>query len=148
MAGVKILVGDDDGGEDVGVGTFIGDYPDFKAILKQHGLGSMFESVMETIASTIGEMIMTTIWTFPIVMLTAVDLSYAELLDTTDKLHEERLIEQPHLAVAHPSLVSTLHEALVAQSMLETLEYVLNRQRDMLGKAGLQKHHRKRYANM
>ena len=66
--------------------------------------------------------------TVPALGLMGVDLQLGELLDNTDQLHEERLMEQSHLAIVRPQTISTRRDALIAANMLHTLEYLLHRQ--------------------
>jgi hypothetical protein len=65
-----------------------------------------------------------------------VDLQLADLLDNTDALHEERLMEQAHLALVRPDMIGNLRDGLIADSMLETLEYVMLRQSKVMHSKG------------
>ena len=109
--------------DDIGVASsFFGDYPDFFAIQKQDGFQSMLYAILRFLWDYAMELFYTTLWTIPAVNLMVLDLWLAQLLDTTDQLNEERLLEKSHHAIVRPETIMSLEEALVAKSMLCTLE--------------------------
>ena len=115
--------------DDIGVAdNFVGEYPDFVTIQKQEGTSEMLSVFFDFLWESIIDMLFTTLWTLPAVTLIGVDLAFGELLDNTDALHEERLMEQSHLAIVRPQTIMSERDGLVALSMLHTLEYILERQ--------------------
>ena len=118
---------------------FVGDYPDFVAIQKQEGTLAMILAFLGVATDQLVEVLLTTMWTFPIVIMMSTDTYLADLLDSTDKLQEERLCDAAHIAIVRPELLTNLQDALVAQSMLRTLNYTVKRQYDVLKKKSIQK---------
>ena len=115
--------------EDIGLSSsFVEEYPDFVSIQKQDGTNAMLSSLFSFLWELSADVIYTTLWTLPAVALMGIDLWIGELLDNTDALQEERLMEQSHVAIVRPQAITSVRDGLVAESMLQTLEYIIERQ--------------------
>ena len=78
-------------------------------------------------------------WTLPVVLLMYVDFQMGELLDTMDRLNEERLTDSEHLAITRPEALRSVRDAMVAKRMLSTMVYVLTRMDKVFNSKGIVK---------
>ena len=127
--------------DDVGLtSSFVEDYPDFIGIQKQEGTSAMLWTLLWFVWDRFMDIVYTTLWTLPALALMNVDLQIGELLDNTDRMHEERLLEVSHLAIVRPQTIATLKEALIAESMLHTLDFIVQKQSKIFNSKGLATH--------
>ena len=92
----------------------------------------LVESFFETIRNTV--------LIFPAIFCMRQDLLIGERLDQSDALHEERLMEQAHLAILRPDSLNHMRDAMVATQLLKTLSYILERQYKLIKNKNTSKH--------
>jgi hypothetical protein len=113
--------------------------PNFIQIQKEEGWNAMLWEVLWFMVAQFTDIFLTLLWTMPAQVLVYTDGVVGQLLDDTDMLQEERLLEQAHLAIIRPDSISVLKDAYVALEMLNTLKYVISRQLKVVMKKSMRK---------
>ena len=133
---VPVAAGDDAAA--AAANTFI-TYPDFIAVQKEDGTEAMFEELFYFIWDNMMDLVYNLMWTLPVVLLMYVDFQMGELLDTMDRLNEERLTDSEHLAISRPEALDSVRDAMVAKRMLDAMVYVLQRMDKVFNSKGIAK---------
>ena len=71
--------------------------------------------------------VVASLWCLPVIALSSFAYTWKELLDETDELSEDRLLQEEDLRILEPASVETKKDALIARSIrsrMRTLGFV------------------------
>ena len=117
---------DDDLTDDDVASLFLDDI--ISSVGDMNGSGDAILSFLYWFGGVFFQLFWKAMWVLPVTIIVWFEFSVTDLLHETDDLHEERLMEIHENVILMPQNLVTVEEAMAAEALLFTLDYVLKRQ--------------------